>query len=638
MAKAAGATAAGASTQLITVDDISAGIDERRSPTLVPSDRARQCRNWSLGEPGSLVPFPGDVRFTTTSLGARRIQGGRRCYLANSTFSLASDNGNVYKPSDVGVWGAPVLTGRSTTNPHFFPNNRDSVFLFDGGIPMKSVDGAVWTAVGITAPAAAPTLAAVSGGSLVTTNQYEVAYSYYDTGLTYESNGSPVGKITLTSPNLTIRVTVVASADAQVDKIYIYCRNVTAGESVLRKAGETNNVNGTFDILTPISFFPDGAPMPTNHDLPKAMTFGVFWRNRLWGVDTAQGNKIRFTEVFMPQAWPAPYNLDIPFERGDDVRGLQPMGDALIVFGSTGIYIIIGQSSQDFEVRPAAGAVAGSFGFRSVRLLESGVLHASVGGVYLFDGAADRLVSAAITPSWTTMVNLTEPGVLALLAIGYHELRKEVRVQHTYDPHTQAPGEWVLDLERSKTQNTEAWTSTNRNIGGYFGWDGAETNPGDQGQLFSWPLDDAVLNKEAVGVSDNGADRLCVYRSPALLVSPRRVTRFIEAMLEIRPSVGVFQLDFEVDETPVWSRQWVFAAGAGGGTYVYDDPNTLYDQVATNAALAAPRRIIQTFLPLTAEGLTGTLVLSYTGQGTPAIYTLGLAVVAEPAIRSIQPL
>ena len=68
------------------------------------------------------------------------------------------------------------------------------------------------------------------------------------------------------------------------------------------------------------------------------------------------------------------------------------------------------------------------------------------------------------------------------------------------------------------------------------------------------------------------------------------------------------------------------------------DPNTLYDQIAPVAAQQAARRIISTFLPLTAEGLTGTLVLTYVGQGNPAIYTMGLAVVAEPAIRSIQPI
>src|SRR4030095_2926583 len=378
--KQEGATAKGASAQLIAVDDISAGIDERRSPTLVPSDRARQCRNWALSEQGSLVPMPGDVRFTGTSLGARRLQGGRRIYLAGSTFTLASDDGSVYKVSDAGAWGTAVLTGRSSTTPHFYPHNRDAVFLFDGGVPVKSTDGAVWTPMGIATPLAAPTVAAVSGGTLVTANQYEVAYSYYDAGLTFEGNGSAKATITLTSPNLTIRVTLVASTDPQVDNIFIYCRNVTAGESVLRKAGQTANVNGTFDITTPSSFFPDGQPISTNHDLPKAMTFGVFWRHRLWGVDTGQGNKIRFTEVFMPQAWPATYNLDIPFEKGDNVRGLQPMGDALIVFGSTGIFIIIGQTSQDFEVRPAAGAVAGSFGFRAVQLLESGVLHPSRGG------------------------------------------------------------------------------------------------------------------------------------------------------------------------------------------------------------------------------------------------------------------
>jgi hypothetical protein len=187
---------------------------------------------------------------------------GRRLALINKqTFGVGDEqdvklDGKVYKVSDAGVWGTAVLTGRNQANPHFYPNNRDAVYLFDGGVPMKSVDGAAWTAVGITAPTAAPTLAAVSGGTLVTTNQYEVAYTYYDAGLTYESNGAPAPDHW--RANLTIRAAVTSTDPRWTTS------SSTAGTSRRRvgapQGGQTANVTGSFDITTPSSFFPDGCP------------------------------------------------------------------------------------------------------------------------------------------------------------------------------------------------------------------------------------------------------------------------------------------------------------------------------------------------------------------------------------------
>src|SRR5881394_4224339 len=110
--------------QLLRVDDLSGGLELRQSPSLLNPSQARLLRNWSLQEPGALVTYPGWAVFSTTSLGSRRLQGGQRCYLTSTTFTLGADNGNVYKPSDAGVWGSAVLTGRSTTNQIYFPHDR----------------------------------------------------------------------------------------------------------------------------------------------------------------------------------------------------------------------------------------------------------------------------------------------------------------------------------------------------------------------------------------------------------------------------------------------------------------------------------------------------------------------------------
>jgi hypothetical protein len=67
--------------QLLPVIGPSAGIDLRSSPTLMAPERARTLTNFSLEEPGALVVRPGYLRFSTSSLGASRAQGGARVYL-----------------------------------------------------------------------------------------------------------------------------------------------------------------------------------------------------------------------------------------------------------------------------------------------------------------------------------------------------------------------------------------------------------------------------------------------------------------------------------------------------------------------------------------------------------------------------
>jgi hypothetical protein len=616
------------SYQLVAVDDLTGGVDLRRSPSLLQTTRARVLRNVSLQEPGAWQPYPGWRTHSTASLGVQVVQGARRIYLATSTFTLASYAGGVYKPTDGGVWGAATLTGRSPVNEHYFTYDRNLVALFDGVAPMqKTVDGTTWSAFGISKPAGAgPTLALVAGGSLVATNAYEVTYSYADDALSYESNGDGISTITPSAGNLTIRVTLLKATDPQVDTIYIYARNKTAGESVLRRVGSVPNPAGasvTFDITSP-NWFPDGLEIPTRHDLPKAMSYGVVWRNRWWGLSATVGNRIHFTEVFLPQAWPDLFYVDIPFEKGDSITGLIALGDTLAVFGNTGVFLIIGQTSLDFEVRPSAGAVAGSVGLRAVWVIEQGIVHGSEGGVYIFDGASDRLLSDAIVTAWRDMMENSSPAEVAKIAVVYHERRKEVRVTVPRLYETNGPGEWILDLSRTREQETEAWTSTTRSIGGYFPWDGREAVTGDQGRLLTWKREAGALAEEAVGLSADGADQTCIYEGPALLAAPRRWTRFIELFGEFSPTGGLFGIEVFVDNLPVTNLQ--FNVQATVSTYGL----SAYGSAPYGGRL---RRNLTSMLPLTAEGLTITLRATYKGQQMFRWFTYAIGHRPEPQLR-----
>jgi hypothetical protein len=616
---------------LVTVDDLTGGVDLRRSPSLLQPVRARTLRNVSLEEPGAWRPYPGWRTWSTSGVGWR-VLGARRIYLATSTFNLAGvANGAILKPSDAGAWGSVVLAGRSTTNQHYFVYDRNLVALFDGLPSMrKSTDGTTWTQFGVSAPAAAPTLAGVAGGTLVATNDYEVAYTYADDALGAEGNGSPVAVHKIVAGSLTIRVTVARSADPQVDRIYVYARNKTAGESVLRRAGSVLNPAGattTFDITAPAQFFPDGIEIPTRHEVPLAMAYGVVWRNRWWGVDATVGNRIRFTEVFLPQAWPALFYVDIPFEKGDQITGMIALGDTLVVFGNTGIFLIIGQTSLDFEVRPSAGAVAGSLGFRACWVIEQGIVHASEGGVYIFDGATDRLLSDSIVTGWRDMMERSTPTDITLIAVTYHERRKEVRVTVPRLYGTTGPGEWILDLSRTREQEAEAWTSTDRSVGGYFPWDGKEAVAGDQGRLLGWKRGTSgELTEESVGLSADGANMVCVYEGPALLASPRRVVRFIDLFGEYQPAPGTFTLDVRVDNASVTS----LSANISSTISLYG-----VSLFGTAVYAGKARRNFTSMLPVTAEGLALTLVATYVGQAEFKWFTYAIGVRPEPQLRGL---
>src|SRR6187551_1783205 len=147
----------GKAYQILPVIGPSAGVDLRTSPTLLASDRARTLVNFSLTEPGALSVRPGFQKFSTSSLGSARAQGGARVYLntaipsaASTSFTLVGFNQNVYGITDAGVWSASLLSGLST-NEFSFPTDRDMVAVLDGASTRlsKSTNGSSWTRFGI---------------------------------------------------------------------------------------------------------------------------------------------------------------------------------------------------------------------------------------------------------------------------------------------------------------------------------------------------------------------------------------------------------------------------------------------------------------------------------------------------------
>jgi hypothetical protein len=598
--------------KLLTVDDMTGGLDLRNAPTLLKANRARLLRNFSLREPGALSMVPGWRTFSTTSLGAGRPQGGQRIYLGSTTpFTLAAWNGGVYMPTDAGVWGAAVSTGWSTTTEIFFPFDRDIVAVFDAvTAAKKSINGTTWTTFGI-APPGTPTGANLAGGSLVASNVYEFSYSGRDDGLVAESNESVRVQHTPAGANLSVRLSLPFHTDAQVDTLIIYGRDVTAGESVRRRIGTVANPgvgSATFDVTS--NSWASGVEAPSDHTVPPLLAFGVVWKNRWWARHATVKNRLHFTQIFEAQSWPATFYIDIPLERGDSIQALLQLGDTLCVFGQSKIFLVIGQTSLDFEVRPAGASQAGALGPRSVDAVEDGAIHASADGIYLFDGATDRLLSYDVdgfAPSavgWRTYITTASAANLEKTALVYHQAAKDVGIAVTNLYPFGTPGEWILDLNRSRLQETSAWTTTDRPIGGYLKWDGNEPTAGNRGRLFSWSQTVGTLYEERTGTTADGADLVATYGAPTFTMS-RYVTQFPDGILEVEPHTGTFGIELLVDDRSFGSQTLDISGNASVyGTAVY----------GTATYGSKSRKQIPVTFPLEAEGTTVSLLGTYTGR------------------------
>jgi hypothetical protein len=619
--------------QMVPVIGPSEGVDLRLSQTLLPPGRAKTLINFSLEEPGALVMRPGYLHYSTTSLGAARIAGAARIYLntaiptATSTiFTLVAWNQTVRSLNENGTWNSASLSGLST-NEVYFPADRDLVVAMEGSAQLyKSTNGSSWTAFGLVRPSVSPTLSTLSTGGL-SSGEYEISYTYKARGLAVESNASSTpSTIYLAASSGAINAILTNSTNPDVNAIIVYARQKTTGETTRRYVSSLAQSAGVSSTLVITSTaWTSALPEPTDHDNPSGLSFGVVWKNRWWARDATVTNRIRFTQIFQAQSWPALFYIDIPFTRGDAIQALIPLGNTLLVFGSTTIFLILGQTSLDFEVLPTLASQDGALGPRAVCVLENGVVHAGAAGVWLFDGVSDKLLSYDLDPGWKDLVENSAPDALARVACVYHLKRKELRVAVPRRYPSGSPGEWILDMNRSRDGNT-AWTGTDRDISGYVPFDGPETIAGNRGRLFSWPSTTAKVYEEATGYTADGGNQTGEYEGPGLTLGAFR-GRWIDLRGEYEPHGGALTAQAVVDGVSMSAQSITIGAGLA----MYDA--AIYD---TDVYGGAGRRQFYVPLPLSADGRTYVQKFTYSGQEKFKLFSYHAGLVPESQSRAFS--
>lgn len=605
--------------QILSVDDLTGGLDLRRSQTLMAPDKARTLANFSLDEPGALGVRPGYQAVSSVSFGTNP-QGGQRVYLGSTNFTLMALDGVVYRPTDAWVRGASVYSTVSSVNAVYFPHDRDLVAVFDGtNRPRASTNGTTWYLMGIDAPSSVASLSSVAG--TLSSGEFEIAYSYKHRGTGAESNVSSGSTITLTaSTGGGIAVVISPSTDTKVDAAVLYARHkLPDQEGVLRKVS-SGAVGSTFSITS--SNWTSNDEAPTNHNAPVAgLKFATVWKNRWWAPDGTVGNRLRFTEIFQNQTWPSTYFIDIPFERGDSIAAVRGHGDVLEVFGQSGAFLIIGQTSLDFEVRPSAGSQGGAFGPRSVTAVEDATIHVNADDVHSFDGATDRSLAFDIQPAVRDLVTNTASGTLAKIATVYDSLRKELRISVSRVYPTARMGELILNLDRTReNQGAPAWTTTAYDVGFYLPWNGNEPTAGNRGRLFFINSTGGfVYEANSRDASLNGAAVTAEYEGPALSLGVHR-GRYVGFHCEYEPHGGALSVEPVVDGVSQGSIPLTIGTGlALYGTALY----------GTATYGGSGRRKAFVPLPITAEGRTIVAKLTYVGTEPFKLFSYHVSVLPD---------
>ena len=616
--------------QTIPVTDLTGGLDVRRSPTLLGPTRSQVCRNFSLSEPGALRVRAGYASFSTNLSTVRAAQGARRIYLGSTQGTVIASDGNLYLLPDSGTWSTTaVATGLSTSNQVHFIFDRDLAGAFDGATnAIKSTNLSSWTRLGIAKPTEGSTLVSSTGASDFSTSEFAFVHTYKDRGLSFESDPSTSGStITLTDTGLIITFTAKNSTDPQVDAIVIYGRNKTAGETVYRKissGAQGAGVSSTFTLNSSAWSANDEAP--STHGVPPVLSFGVTWKNRWWARSADFPTRLYFSEIFQPQGWPALYFIDLPFQNGEDIHAIVPQGDTLLLLGQSQIFLVIGQTSLDFEVRPSLGAQSGAVGPYAVANVEAGVAHASPEGVFIFDGATDRMLSHDLTPSWRAMVEASASTAVAQIAMVYDWNLKELRVSVPRLDPTADPGEWILDLNRTREGGESAWAETDRTIRHYVFWDGDEPVTGNRGKLQSLPSTSVKVFTESDGTTADGSDMSAEYDGPEFAGGLNRA-RYTDLHVEYEPHAGSFTAETVVDGQSMGAIG--MSIGSGLATYGVSE----YGLASYGGA---GRRKVYTPLSLNSEGRNVQQNFVYAGQEAFTLFNYAIGMVPEPQVRNIS--
>ena len=318
----------------------------------------------------------------------RKLSGG----VFTSYHLLVSDSGRLDKVDTSGTLtaiNASAFTS-STSQEHLpaFADANNLCFIVNG-IEAKKYDGTSLTTFGIVEPSTAPTLAAGAAGSHNGT--YEARVTYYNSLTGHESSAGPTST-TLAVVNQKISWTnIPVSADAQVNARRLYIRNVATQANFYFVTEIADNTTTTFtsDLLDS-SLTVIGPDRSSNDPPPSGIKYLAWHKSRMFA---ANDTEVFFSAIKDPESFDPDNTEPVNPTDSQKITGLTTAFDALIIFKSSSMYIIVGDDPTTWAVQsidPTIGCIA----HRSIIFAGNALYWWSLQGPVKWDGTGSPTLLA----------------------------------------------------------------------------------------------------------------------------------------------------------------------------------------------------------------------------------------------------
>jgi hypothetical protein len=210
------------------------GIDATSNVATVPQGYVRDAWNADIGLSGGYVKRSGHSNVLNSAWTGRSITAGVEYSTAaiaarQVVFGTDGADGSIGYVNAGGV--SSILAGLSASARGSFVQLNTLLAYFNGSDAPVIYDGTNTRQMGITAPAAAPSGAQGTAGSLTATATYSYVYTYYNSATGAESSPSAIYTVTLTGANDDVTLTLLAGSATTADTIRVW-RTVANGNQL----------------------------------------------------------------------------------------------------------------------------------------------------------------------------------------------------------------------------------------------------------------------------------------------------------------------------------------------------------------------------------------------------------------------